>query len=132
MKGTPLRLVVIFIFSLVVSIFYLINNHLEESAIREKEEDRIRLLQIEYNNIYEAREQLKDYYSDIRYIQYDIEKCLGERGYSNLQEDRTVSKKDFDECTKIAHLINKVGNLEEIQKLALKPYPKEIKDYSPF
>lgn len=72
MKGTPLRLVVIFIFSLVVSIFYLINNHLEESAIREKEEDRIRLLQIEYNNIYEAREQLKDYYSDIRYIQYDM------------------------------------------------------------
>lgn len=132
MKGMPFRLIVICIVFIVLWLVKTVYNYYEESEIREKEEERILALQIQYNVIHEAREKLKDYYDNLTYIRYDIEKCLTQRGYSDLVNDRSVKKKDYDECTKIAHIVNKVDDIEEIQILALKPFPKEIDQYRPF
>ena len=133
MKSTPpLSLCVILLFSMIMSLAYILHKSFESKNEREKEEQRILLIQIEYNQIYEAREQLADYYSNLTYIRSDIEKCLVEKGYTELATDRSVAEKDYKECVKIAHIVNKVGDIEQIQKLALKPFPKEISQYKPF
>ena len=133
MKSTPpLRLCVILLFSMIMSLAYILHKSFESKNEREKEEQRILLIQIEYNQIYEAREQLADYYNNLTYIRHDIEKCLVGKGYLELSTDRSVLEKDYKECVKIAHIVNKVGDIEQIQKLAIKPFPKEINQYKPF
>jgi hypothetical protein len=57
---------------------------------------------------------------------------LVEKGYTELATDRSVAEKDYKECVKVAHIVNKVGDIEQIQKLAIKPFPKEINQYKPF
>lgn len=115
---------------LLVSLIYNFVINQREAA---KENSRLKVLQIEYNKIYEAREQVKDYYSDLYYIRNDITDCLKERGVPIHEGDgNLVPKKEFDSCTTLVHSIRNIPNIPELEKIAVKPYPAEIEGYDEY